>query len=552
MSATIQLVAAQIYFATLVLQYVPRDESFTEQAPGPPRPIRDYRYQEVVAYPSICFAGRAIGLLSWMGAVPPSSIDNSTRKHLKGDAMASESIVQEGLNDPMPITQERNLFRELAYWMVGFGFTVGLLFPAFVTLLGVSGEIAFSMRFYVATSVAGLVVGGFNFGLARYVIQPRLRLLSHRMNKVADNISKATYSTDRYECDSETCRVTVDSHDELGECARSFNDLIDALISAQEVETAAGAFTKALATHLEVPPLAEQALALLQKYTGATAGAVLVEQEGKLVNVAQHGLTEAAQLANSDHVRVALKTLECQRIGFPEDIAIDGLLANLQPRELIVLPVNYKELVLGAIVVANTRAFTDDGLRLLELFRQSFGLALHNAVTHDRMQRMAAIDPLTGTYNRRFGMTRLREEFNRAQRTNTPLGILMYDIDHFKNVNDSYGHLIGDRVLSRVAGASQTALREGDILVRYGGEEFLIILPGASKQNSCEVAERLRRVVEDTSTIDGEQRISATVSVGVTAYPETQAADVMELIRVADSALYTAKANGRNQVVGNR
>ena len=465
--------------------------------------------------------------------------------------MTSESTMQDGPADQV-LVQQRNLFRELAYWMVGFGFAVGVLFPAFVTLLGVSPEIAFSLRFYLATSLAGLVVGGFNFGLARYVIRPRLRLLSQRMNSVADNISKATYSSGRYECDPETCRVTVDSQDELGECARSFNDLIDALIRSQEVENAAGAFSKTLSSHLEVPPLAEQALVLLQKYTGATAGTVLVEQEGKLVTVAQHGLTEAAQLANSDHVRVALKTLEHQQISFPEDTAIDGLLASLQPRELIVLPINYKELVLGAIVVANTRSFTPTSLRLLELFRQSFGLALHNAVTHDRMQRMAAADPLTGTYNRRFGMTRLREEFNRAQRTSTPLGILMYDVDHFKNVNDSYGHLIGDRVLSRIASASQSALREGDIQIRYGGEEFLVLLPGASKQNSCEAAERVRRVVEDTSVHDGEQQIRTTVSVGVASYPETQAEDVIELIGAADSALYTAKASGRNQVVGNR
>ena len=466
--------------------------------------------------------------------------------------MTDESKMQDGRTGPVAIPRERNRFRAVAYWMVGFGLTVGLLFPAFITLLGVSPDIAFSMRFFSATLVAGLAVGAFNFGLARHVIQPRLRLLSRHMNTVAENISNATYSAGQYDCDPETCRVPVDTRDELGECASSFNGLISALIRAHEVENAANAFTKALSSQLEVPLLAEQGLGLLQKYAGATAGAILVEQEGKMVNIAQHGLTEASHLANSDHVRIALKTLEYQKITFPEDTAIDGLVARLQPRELIVLPINYKELVLGAIVLASTRAFTADDLRLLELFRQSFCLALHNAVTHDRMQRMAAMDPLTGTYNRRFGMTRLREELKRAQRTSSPLGILMYDIDHFKKINDSYGHLIGDRVLNRVAHASQTALREGDILVRYGGEEFLIILPGASKQNSYEVAERVRRVIEETAIVEGEQQIQTTVSLGVTSYPEMDVQDPVELIRLADSALYTAKENGRNRVIVNR
>lgn len=453
---------------------------------------------------------------------------------------------------PASASLTRNLFRELAFWMIGFGLAMGLLFPLFVTVLGVSPEIAFSAGFYTATVVSGLAVGGFNFGLARYVIQPRLRLLSSRMSKVAENISKATYSDGQYDCDPEICRVSVDTQDELGECAGSFNDLINALIRSQEVENAANAFTKALSSHLEVTPLAEQALVLLQNYAGATAGAVLVEQEGKMVNIATHGLTDVRKIMDSDHVRRALKTLKCQQIDFPENIAIDGLVAKLQPREIAVLPINYKELVLGAIVLASTRVFTTDDLRLLGLFRQSFGLALHNAVTHDRMQRMAAMDPLTGIYNRRFGMTRLREEWTRAKRTSTPLGILMFDIDHFKKVNDSYGHLIGDRVLSRIARVGQTALREGDILVRYGGEEFLIILPGASRKNSYEVGERLRRVIGDTKIIEGEQQIETTVSVGLTSYPEREVKDSLELIRLADSALYTAKENGRNQVVVNR
>jgi len=339
--------------------------------------------------------------------------------------------------------------------------------------------------------------------------------------------------------------------DELGKCALSFNRLIDALVSSREVEAATSDFTSTLSSHLDIAVLTEKALLMLKDHARATAGAVLLEKGGELATVAQHGFTATDRLCRSDHVREALRALECRRIEFPENAVIDGLVADLQPREVAVLPVAYKELVLGAVILAKTQVFTPEDLKLLNLFRQSFGLALHNAVVHDRMQRMAALDPLTGVYNRRFGMTRLNEELNRALRTKTPLGIVLYDIDHFKNVNDTYGHLVGDRVLVQVVRASLLVLREGDILIRYGGEEFLLILPGASKENSAQVTERIRRAVADTVIRDGEQSIHVTVSAGVTAFRGENREDPIELIRLADSALYTAKENGRDQVVVN-
>jgi len=108
-------------------------------------------------------------------------------------------------------------------------------------------------------------------------------------------------------------------------------------------------------------------------------------------------------------------------------------------------------------------------------------VALNNSLNHQDLQRVAALDPLTGVYNRRFGLQRLTEEFGRSVRSGDPLGVLMLDLDHFKAVNDTYGHLVGDRVLQTVVRAARQILREGDVLLRYGGEEFIIVLPGAGR-----------------------------------------------------------------------
>ena len=133
------------------------------------------------------------------------------------------------------------------------------------------------------------------------------------------------------------------------------------------------------------------------------------------------------------------------------------------------MPVTFKSVPLGAVVLATSEAFAADGVGLLEHFRADLGLAVNNALAHDRLARLAAVDPLTDAYNRRFGLGRLREEYSRAVRAEAPLGVLMVDLDHFKAVNDTYGHLVGDRLLRAVAAACRRVIREGDVLVRYGG-----------------------------------------------------------------------------------
>jgi diguanylate cyclase (GGDEF)-like protein len=165
------------------------------------------------------------------------------------------------------------------------------------------------------------------------------------------------------------------------------------------------------------------------------------------------------------------------------------------------------------------------------------------------MQTLAAVDSLTGLYNRRFGSKRLQEEYGRAIRSNTPISLLMFDIDHFKNVNDTYGHLNGDRVLVNVAKIATTAIREGDVLLRYGGEEFLCVLPGANQKDAMLVAERIRIMVMDSSLKHAEQEIKVTVSLGTATFPNPNIASCEQFVKYADEAMYTAKETGRNRIV---
>jgi diguanylate cyclase (GGDEF)-like protein len=163
------------------------------------------------------------------------------------------------------------------------------------------------------------------------------------------------------------------------------------------------------------------------------------------------------------------------------------------------------------------------------------------------LQSLAAIDPLTGLYNRRQFETLARAELARCQRYVRPCSFLMIDVDHFKVVNDTFGHQMGDWVLKMVANTLTAARRDADVVARFGGEEFVIMLPETTRDAAVMVAERIRSTVAASALAVGDSRLSLTISVGV---GETMAGlpGVEAVLRDADQALYDAKANGRNIV----
>ena len=156
-------------------------------------------------------------------------------------------------------------------------------------------------------------------------------------------------------------------------------------------------------------------------------------------------------------------------------------------------------------------------------------------------------DELTGLRNRRFFISRFNEEFERAKRHSGVLGIMMMDLDHFKSINDRYGHLFGDLVLKNVATAISETLREYDIAGRYGGEEFAVLAPGTSSGDLVSLAERIRQTVEQLEIQNSSAIVHVTVSVGVAALDEHDSLET--LLERADNALYQAKHEGRNRVV---
>ncbi|WP_303720330.1 diguanylate cyclase [Malonomonas rubra] len=162
--------------------------------------------------------------------------------------------------------------------------------------------------------------------------------------------------------------------------------------------------------------------------------------------------------------------------------------------------------------------------------------------------QLAQTDPLTRLYNRRHLYEKLEVELNRCFRNKKPLSLIMTDIDHFKKVNDNYGHQIGDEVLTNVADLLQDELRTYDLAARYGGEEFCLVLPETDLESAYDVAERIRKLATEMKLPAPMENYQLTMSFGVAGYDGTDEGSIDEIIRVADDALYEAKNRGRNQV----
>ncbi|GAB4531345.1 MAG: hypothetical protein Fur0018_19280 [Anaerolineales bacterium] len=194
------------------------------------------------------------------------------------------------------------------------------------------------------------------------------------------------------------------------------------------------------------------------------------------------------------------------------------------------------------------RAYQKTHLNILEMFTNHAGLAIQNARLFEQIRSLALNDELTDLPNRRYLFTMGKREVQRAQRFGHPLSAVMIDIDHFKRVNDTYGHMIGDEVLRVVAERCRNVIRDVDVIGRYGGEEFGILLPDTPLAQAIRIAERLRNVVADTPLPTSGGKLSLTVSLGV-AELRPDINDLQDLLDTADQGLYMAKQNGRNRTM---
>ncbi|MDF2959888.1 MAG: serine/threonine protein kinase [Paenibacillus sp.] len=385
--------------------------------------------------------------------------------------------------------------------------------------------------------------------LSRWVTRPLRRMVQHMDEAAAGNLNIHAQST---------------GNDEIGQLGRAFNRMVKQISgllerTAQTVELE-GLYNAEL-RHRQAGEKLRHAI--------SSVSSTLDEHEvNERILVSLRELIPYSSvtlwISHYDHITAMITRYDDASTGYRDIEYSDqqarevfGLLqAQKRPvvREenrvtFLHLPILIESRVRGMLIVQNAGTYSEGDVGLAFTYASQVGSYIQNAQLYRQMQRMAATDVLTGIYNRRHFFDQAFRSFQKSVETNSRLGIIMFDVDHFKRVNDHYGHPVGDLVLASVAGRVSSYLLndESQIFGRYGGEEFVILIKDASEERVSSLAEQIREGIRELSFPTSRGTLYVTASLGI-AYRTEQADTLEKVLKAADNALYEAKAGGRNCV----
>ena len=259
------------------------------------------------------------------------------------------------------------------------------------------------------------------------------------------------------------------------------------------------------------------------------------------------------------------KAMEMNKEVIIDDLTRDPIMERVRKkvrdlpfRSLALLPISIRDRYTGTLllIIATKKGLTEKDLKLCEVVARMAASVLENAalleslrLANIELEKLATTDGLTGIYNHRYFYNRLDEEFNIAVRYNVPLACIMLDIDYFKDINDTYGHREGDKILRELAMVMKRTVRSTDVVARYGGEEFAILLPHTDEKGAMFQAERMRRAVKGYRFPGLPEDKRLTISLGIATCRNEKVRRAEDLVKFADKALYLAKQKGRDTSV---
>ncbi len=449
---------------------------------------------------------------------------------------------------------KKSIYRNLLFSMIGFGTVTGIIFPFFSEIM-LGTEKAVQPAFFLMCICAGLIVGGFNYLLFSIVVSKQLKKLADGMQEVIKKSRDQTLPVSG--CN--TFSINLESNDSIGRLATYFNEMSLAVCNRIHTETHIKNLSSRIARTIELNEMSMILLEDIMSLTQSSVGALYGLRDEKIVRLAVLGIdeTEKVPLTIDESygiVNLALHKNQTIEISTAESgfewMNLSTPFGTLRPERIRIIPFSIESRVVAiAILLSPKVQIPDTANQILEALRLNISAYINNAILHDKIKMLAAVDDLTQLLNRRFGIKRLNEEFSRSLRHGIPLSVIMLDIDHFKQINDNFGHDAGDSILRFVAKNLEKGLRASDVVCRYGGEEFLIIAPGAGLVDAGKIAERIRINIEKSSVKFQDKEIKVTISSGISTWPVSKSSNGAELISDADKALYFAKEHGRNQVV---
>ena len=402
----------------------------------------------------------------------------------------------------------------------------------------------------VAVLIAALILAAvLGWLLARLATRPLVEL-----SAAAERVAAGDLDT----------RINVRSRDEIGQLAGTFNEMTDELrayvralqSSRDELRRSLARLGDTLSSTHDLGRILSVILDTAVGTTRSAAGAIYIRTDGRdeLTLRAAHRL---ADRISSGDGRLAVGEGITGYVAQTGD-AVRGRVGSEQltlsahePKatEIISVPLRTTGGVLGVLNLydrVDGQHYDDDDLETIQTFAGQAAVAMDNVLLHQEAQRLSITDGLTGLSNYRFFQQTLGREIERASRFGRPMALLMLDLDLFKQVNDTYGHQVGDVVLLEVADRVRAEVREVDVVARYGGEEFVVVLPETDRDEAENIAQRIRDRVRGRSLHVQTPDLRVTVSIGIAVFPD-HGDSPSTLLRAADAALYAAKNAGRDR-----
>ena len=381
-------------------------------------------------------------------------------------------------------------------------------------------------------------------------------------------------------------KLVIKTNDEFESIGKGFTEMAETVKDREERMRKYNIFSNFLVGSLDFEKIISSALNILEELLNISSGIIYIYEKGAVLtgqddNIGTYGDNSEGFLipwkfygirkfvANkikadegiTGHCLSKKKTVWFHDI--PENAALlkDELLENggagkmidygfceVFPKDIAWFPLYVGDVNIGVLTVSSIHGFNKEDISFLEHAAKELSVALDNSRLHKKLNELSITDELTGLYNRRKLNEALEIEFDKAKRFNNSLSILIIDIDHFKSINDFYGHKVGDIVLAKLGSLLSKNTRNIDIAVRYGGEEFVIILPQTDFKNAASAAKKIKKIIQDFKFTPIEKEI--TVSIGVASLPDEDIKSVDDMLKAVDDFLYEAKNSGRNRIVG--
>lgn len=336
---------------------------------------------------------------------------------------------------------------------------------------------------------------------------------------------------------------------------RSISRLLNRILNIMEVKLFKEELLRKLTYSLDTERLSNIFINNLVRHYRIPAAAIYLKNpyDGLFTLKDNKGFTNIKRILNEPFIQ---KITPLQDILIKEDIklSVDFGICEVPTNSVYIYKLSPRKGEFIGVVFFALGENESEKIQQLEEFlketRTSLGLIFEKALEHEKSILMANIDPLTGVLNRRGGLKRTKELLQEASTKGGNVCLLVLDIDHFKKINDTYGHDIGDKVLKKVVEVIKNLVRKEDIIIRWGGEEFIIVLGNVSTKKAIEIAERIRRSIENTPIkVDKNKTLRITVSIGVACTEKEKTFNFEKLFEIADRRLYEAKKRGRNKVI---